>query len=136
MFSDNYSDVFEWNWLILGILIDLYVRCCAQSKNSNSDLLIVKYSYILKYTNPSPYYFFLIICPMYSYVLYYNIEKSGFNAVSTYLLLWIWLQLKVSLKWFLFSFFFYRLLLIMFVITVKTRIMRGRDHEDLTVSYW
>mgnify|MGYP003692083549 CR=1 FL=1 len=29
----------------------------------------------------------LIICPMYSYVLYYNIEKSGFNAVSAYLLL-------------------------------------------------
>ena len=24
---------------------------------------------------------------MYSYVLYYNIEKSGFNAVSSYLLL-------------------------------------------------
>ena len=24
---------------------------------------------------------------MYSYVLYYNIEKSGFNAVSAYLLL-------------------------------------------------
>ena len=29
----------------------------------------------------------LIICPIYSYVLYYNIEKSGFNAVSAYLLL-------------------------------------------------
>ena len=39
-----------------------------------------------KYTNPSPYYSFLIICPMYSYVLYYNIEKSGLNAVSAYLL--------------------------------------------------
>ena len=24
---------------------------------------------------------------MYSYVLYYNIEKSGFNAISAYLLL-------------------------------------------------
>ena len=24
---------------------------------------------------------------MYSYILYYNIEKSGFNAVSAYLLL-------------------------------------------------
>ena len=35
-----------------------------------------------KYTNSSPYFLFLIICPMYSYVLYYNIEKSGFNAVS------------------------------------------------------
>ena len=32
---------------------------------------------------------FLIICPMYSYmyVLYYNIEKYGFSAVSSYLLL-------------------------------------------------
>ena len=29
----------------------------------------------------------LIICPIYSYVLYYYIEKSGFNAVSAYLLL-------------------------------------------------
>ena len=27
-------------------------------------------------------YLLLIICPMYSYVLYYNIEKSSFNAVS------------------------------------------------------
>ena len=44
----------------------------AQSKNYNSGLLIVKYCLILKYTNPSPYYIFLIICPMYSYVLYYN----------------------------------------------------------------
>ena len=26
---------------------------------------------------------------MYSYVLYYNIEKSGFNAVSAYLLFFI-----------------------------------------------
>ena len=24
----------------------------------------------------------IIICPMYSYVLFYNIEKSGLNAVS------------------------------------------------------
>ena len=29
---------------------------------------------------------FLFIYPMFSYVLYYNIENSGFNAVSTYLL--------------------------------------------------
>ena len=29
----------------------------------------------------------LIICPMYSYVLYYTTEKSGLNAVSAYLLL-------------------------------------------------
>ena len=27
------------------------------------------------------------MCPMYSYVLCYNIEKSGFNAVSAHLLL-------------------------------------------------
>ena len=46
----------------------------AQSKNYYSDLLIVKY------------YLFLIICPMYSNVLYYNIEKSGFNAIYAYLL--------------------------------------------------
>ena len=26
------------------------------------------------------------MCPMYSYVLYYNIEKSGLNAVFAYLL--------------------------------------------------
>ena len=27
-FSDNNSDVFEWNWLILGTLIDIYARYC------------------------------------------------------------------------------------------------------------
>ena len=58
-----------------------------QSKNFNSDLLIVKYCKILKYINPSLYYLFLVICHMYSYVLYYNIENSSFNAVSAYLLL-------------------------------------------------
>ena len=42
----------------------------AQRKNYNSVACIVD----------------LIICPMYSYVLYYNIEKSGFNAVSAYFL--------------------------------------------------
>ena len=26
LFSDNNSDVFKWNWLIFGILIDIYVR--------------------------------------------------------------------------------------------------------------
>ena len=46
---------------------------------------MVKYCWIIKYTNPSPYYLFFIICPMYRYVLYYNIEKFGFNAVSAYL---------------------------------------------------
>ena len=53
----------------------------------NARLDIYEHWQILKYTNPSTYYFFLIICPMYNYVLYYNIEKSGFNAVSAYLLL-------------------------------------------------
>ena len=48
--------------------------CAAQSKNYNSDLLIVKH-------------LFLIICPMNSYVFYYNIEKSSLNAISIYLLL-------------------------------------------------
>ena len=46
---------------------------------------MVKYCWIIKYTNPSPYYLFFIICPMYRYVLYYNIEKFSFNAVSAYL---------------------------------------------------
>ena len=36
----------------------------------------------------SIYLLILIVCPMYSYVLYYNIEKSGFNVVSAYLLYW------------------------------------------------
>ena len=54
----------------------------AQSKNYNSNLLIVNHCLILKYTNPSPYYLFLISCPMYSYVLYYNVKKSGLKAVS------------------------------------------------------
>ena len=35
------------------------------------------------------------MCPMYSYVLYYNIDKSGFNAVSAHLLSLIdWLNGK------------------------------------------
>ena len=56
--------------------------------------------------NPSPYYLlvFLIICPMCSHVLYYNIEKSGFNAVFAYLLPFLdkitcirfWLGLRVT----------------------------------------
>ena len=28
LFSDNNSDVFEWNWLIYVTLIDIYVRYC------------------------------------------------------------------------------------------------------------
>ena len=48
----------------------------------NARLDIYEHCQILKYTNPSPYYLFLIICPIYTYILYYNIEKSGFNAVS------------------------------------------------------
>ena len=30
LFSDNTSDVFEWNWLILGTFI--YVKCCTKQK--------------------------------------------------------------------------------------------------------
>ena len=64
----------------------------------NARLDIYEHCQILHYTNPSPYYLFLIICPMYSYVLYYNIEKSGFNAVSAYLLyLFIWLRDVITL---------------------------------------
>ena len=32
LFSDNNSDVFEWNWLILGTLIDIYVRYCTKQE--------------------------------------------------------------------------------------------------------
>ena len=32
LFSDSNSDVFEWNWLILGILIDIYVRYCTKQE--------------------------------------------------------------------------------------------------------
>ena len=42
LFSENNADVFELNGLILGTLIDVYVRV-AQCKNYNSDLLFVKY---------------------------------------------------------------------------------------------
>ena len=50
------------------------MQSAAQSKNYNSQ--------ILKYTNPSPFDLFLINCPMYSYVLYYNIEKSSGFSIS------------------------------------------------------
>ena len=32
LFSDNNSDDFEWNWLILGTLIDIYVRYHTKQK--------------------------------------------------------------------------------------------------------
>ena len=32
LFSDNNSDVFEWNWLLLGTLIDMYLRCCTKQE--------------------------------------------------------------------------------------------------------
>ena len=52
----------------------------------NARLDVYEHYQILKYNNSSTYYLFLIICSMYSYVLYYYIEKSGFNVVSAYLL--------------------------------------------------
>ena len=57
--------------------INKYICKVLHKARINSDLLIVKYCKILKYTNPSPYYLCLIICPMYSYVLYYNIENPA-----------------------------------------------------------
>ena len=33
LFSDNNSDVFEWNWLLLGTFIDIYVRCCTEQES-------------------------------------------------------------------------------------------------------
>ena len=38
LLPDNNSDVFVWNYLILGTLIDTHVRCYTKQ-----DLLIVKY---------------------------------------------------------------------------------------------
>ena len=77
-------------------LIDTWnINRTAQSKNSNSVACIVeiispwiRLKFWLKFCyNSVACIVDLIICPMYSYVLHYNIEKPGFNAVSAYLLL-------------------------------------------------
>ena len=50
-----------------------------------------------------------IICPIYSYVLFYNIEKSGLNAVTAYLLLYKLFHEKntiLLIDFFQFSYFY------------------------------
>ena len=43
-FSDNNSDVFEWNWLIFGTLIDIYVRYSTKEEYYNSVPILSKLS--------------------------------------------------------------------------------------------
>ena len=88
LFSDNNSDVFAWNWLILGTVLDIYVRCCTKQELQ----LWLAYCQIhvlldIKIHQSITLLLFVIILNMYSYVLYYNIKISGYIAVSAFLLL-------------------------------------------------
>ena len=72
-----------------GTLIDIYVRYCTKQELQ----LRPAYCQILldiKIHQSITFLLILIICPMYSYVLYYNIEKSGFNSVSAALVFRLW----------------------------------------------
>ena len=99
LFSDNNSDVFAWNWLILGTVLDIYVRCCTKQELQ----LWLAYCQIhvlldIKIHQSITLLLFVIILNMYSYVLYYNIKISGYNAVSAFLLL---LVQSIDKEWYI-----------------------------------
>ena len=88
LFSDNNSDVFEWNWLILETVLDIYVRCCTKQEIQLWPAYCHQHVLLdIKIYQSITLLIFVIILNMYSYVLNYNIKIPGYNAVSAYLLL-------------------------------------------------
>ena len=85
-FSDNNSDVFEWNGIDVWN-INRYL--CTVLNKARIITLTCLLSNTVRYWNTPIHYlitYFLIICSMYSYVLYYCTEKSGYYADSPYVL--------------------------------------------------